>query len=432
MIEVDEVRALKKDPRIAAALAGFRRTDNFTNLLYLGRVWMIILLTIGGTVWFYLEGRLSMGLPWLANVPLTLVAVLIIGASQHQLAGAGHEATHGILFRSRLLNELASDWLCMFPLFSSTHSFRIYHMAHHHYVNDPERDPDFAMLAASGHWLEFPVPKRKFLLKIARQFLLVDLLRYTLTRFLFNSLGAGKKGLYTVDAGTIWPKVIGAGYFFSTWIAARQLRDDAPLLVLLLTTIGILVVSSGVILALPERHFEKTKIRPVYPHRWLVVSRMIFFTLLFLGIALVHRFTEIEAGPLFFLLWGVPLLTGFSLCMMLRQLVQHGNADRGWLTNTRVFLMHPLLRYAIFPFGMDYHTPHHMYASVPHYRLPKLHEFLLQFEGYRRHCVEVRNYLLPARGSEERPTVLDVLSREAANSGEIWIDDSVAPSGKDS
>lgn len=427
MSELEQVRALRKDRRIAAALGDYRRTDNLTNWFYIGRVWLIIGLTIGVTVWFYLDGRAWLGWAWWLNIPLTVAAVLVIGASQHQLAGAGHEATHGTLFRNRMLNELASDWLCMFPIFSSTHAFRMYHMAHHHYVNDPERDPDFAMLAASGHWLKFPVPKRTFLLKIAKQFLLLGLFRYALTRFFFNGMGAGKKGLYTVHPGTVWPKVIGATYFFSTWGAARFLRDSASLAVLPAALFGILALSGAAMLALPERHFEKAKIRPVYPLWWIAVSRMTFFTLLFLALALVYRFTGVEAGPLFALLWGVPLLTSFGLCMMLRQLVQHGNADRGWLTNSRVFLMKPFLRYAIFPFGMDYHTPHHMYASVPHYRLPKLHDFLLQFDAYRAHCVEVENYLLPERGAPARPTVLDVLSRENAPTAEIWIDESVAP-----
>lgn len=427
MSELDEVRALKKDGRIASALADYRRTDNLTNWYYLARVWLIIGMTLGLAVWFYLDGREWLGWPWLVNVPLTILVVLVIGASQHQLAGAGHEATHGTLFRNRMLNELASDWLCMFPVFSSTHSFRMYHMAHHHYVNDPEKDPDFAMLAASGHWMRFPVPKSKFLLKIAQQFLLLDLFRYTMTRFFFNSMGGGKTGLYTIDPGTAWPKVTGGLFFFSTWGASRFLRSHVSVWVLLGATLGILVFCSAVMLLLPQRHFEKAKIRPVYPLRWIGVSRMVFLTLLFLALALIYRYSGVEAGPLFALLWGLPLMTSFGLCMMLRQLVQHGNADRGWLTNTRVFLMNPVLRYAVFPFGMDYHTPHHMYASVPHYRLPKLHEFLLQFDAYRNHCVEVQNYVIPEGGPSPRPTVLDVLSQEGKNSEEIWIDESVAP-----
>ena len=76
--------------------------------------------------------------------------------------------------------------------------------------------------------------------------------------------------------------------------------------------------------------------------------------------------------------------------MILRQLVQHGNGDRGWLTNTRVFFVNPLINFAVFPLGQDYHLPHHLFASVPHYRLKELHEVLLQCAEYREQAVRWR------------------------------------------
>ena len=88
----------------------------------------------------------------------------------------------------------------------------------------------------------------------------------------------------------------------------------------------------------------------------------------------------------------VPVFTTFPLFMILRQWVQHGNADRGRYTNTRVFLAGPLVRYAVFPWGMDYHLPHHMIASVPHYNLKQLHEVLLRDPEYREKGVIVEGY----------------------------------------
>ncbi len=64
---------------------------------------------------------------------------------------------------------------------------------------------------------------------------------------------------------------------------------------------------------------------------------------------------------IYVLLWLVPLFTSFSFFMILRQLVQHGNGDRGKLTNTRTFLLAPLINFAVFPMGQDYHLPHHLY-----------------------------------------------------------------------
>ena len=78
-------------------------------------------------------------------------------------APVAHEASHYLLFRNRILNELVSDWLCLFPMWSSTHHYRLQHLAHHQFVNDPERDPDISQLQTSGHWLPFPLTRKQFL-----------------------------------------------------------------------------------------------------------------------------------------------------------------------------------------------------------------------------------------------------------------------------
>src|SRR5262245_38251828 len=112
------------DPRIKEKLQALRQTDNLTNVHYLLRTYLFIGLTIAGTLWFY-HLQASEGWSWWWNVPVTLVAIVLIGAGQHQLTGLSHEASHHILFRNRRLNDLASDWLCMFPLFSSTQHYRL-------------------------------------------------------------------------------------------------------------------------------------------------------------------------------------------------------------------------------------------------------------------------------------------------------------------
>ncbi len=105
--------------------------------------------------------------------------------------------------------------------------------------------------------------------------------------------------------------------------------------------------------------------------------------LLFWAIAWLSLTVTPWAAAFYLLLWALPIFTSFSFFMILRQLVQHGNGDRGWLTNTRVFFVNRLINYAVFPMGQDYHLPHHIFASVPHYRLRELHEFLLQCVEYR-------------------------------------------------
>jgi fatty acid desaturase len=78
---------------------------------------------------------------------------------------------------------------------------------------------------------------------------------------------------------------------------------------------------------------------------------------------------------------------------------------------------------------MDYHLPHHMYASVPHYRLAALHEFLLTKPDYADSCQVVDNYFIPRRGHPRNPTVLEVLGPGHERSGGERFLDAAMDSG---
>ncbi len=164
-------------PELKAALQQLRRTNNRTNWYYLLRTYLFLTLVIGGTVWFY-DYREEADLSFWWNIPVTLFAIVLIGAGQHQLSGLAHEGVHHILFRNRKLNDIASDLLTMFPLFSSIHHYRLQHLAHHQFVNDPERDPDISQLKTSGHWLPFPILKQAFIRTLLKQLWVPRLIRF--------------------------------------------------------------------------------------------------------------------------------------------------------------------------------------------------------------------------------------------------------------
>ncbi len=149
------------DPELKETLQRLRQSDNWTNFYYLLRTYLYFALVIGCTIAFYYL-RESWGLPFWLNVPVTIIAIILVGAGQHQLSGLAHEAVHHILFRNRYLNDLVSEWFCMYPLYSSTHHYRLQHLAHHQFVNDPVRDPDISQLQTSGHWLPFPLSRKAF------------------------------------------------------------------------------------------------------------------------------------------------------------------------------------------------------------------------------------------------------------------------------
>ncbi|MCS7046171.1 MAG: fatty acid desaturase [Gemmataceae bacterium] len=415
------------DPRIKEALQFLRQTDNVTNWWYLARTYLYFVVVIGGTLWFY-HVQASQGWHWAWNIPVTLLAITLVGAGQHQLTGLAHEAAHHILFRHRLWNDLASDLFCMFPMYSTTHHYRLQHIAHHQFVNDPDRDPDVSQLQSSGHWLNFPVSRSQFLSTLAKQLLWpVNLVRFMRIRATYNAMPTDKNPY--VKKGfkpSRLPTRIGIVYLLTLIaVLAALVYWQQPVLLAVVPLI-LWAAALAVFGWMPERYYHHTRIHPVISARTMTLLRVSYITALFVVLAWLSWYVTPWTPVFYVLLWIVPIFTSFSFFMMLRQIVQHGNGDRGWLTNTRVFFVHPFIRFAVFPMGQDYHLPHHTFASVPHYRLKQLHELLMQCAEYRNQVIEVEGYFFPYHRPPTKPTVLDVLGpRYHHRAEEIYIDNSV-------
>jgi fatty acid desaturase len=408
-------------------LQQLRRTDDWTNLYYLVRAYLYLAAVIGGTVWFY-HYQAGAGLSFWWNVPVTLLAIALVGAGQHQLTGLAHEAVHHTLLKNRHANDLVSDWFCMFPLFSSTHHYRLQHLAHHQFVNDPERDPDVAQLQTSGHWFPFPLSKREFLRRLLQGVSPLRLIRYIRVRALYSTLLVEQSPYTRKDWKPSKTAVrVGIAYIVGLiWLLTGLVTWGDPRLLAL----GGLVAWAGIFafyLLIPKRLYSRSRLHPVISTRVMTLGRITFISALFNALAWVTLLTGQWAALWFFLLWVAPLFTSFSFFMILRQLVQHGNGGRGWLTNTRVFFVQRMIRFSVFPIGQDYHLPHHLFSTVPHYRLKDLHEALLEYPEYREQAVIVEGYFLPPHRPPTHPTVLDVLGPEYAppKTEAAYIDDTV-------
>lgn len=415
-----------QDPRLKQKMQELRRTDNLTNLWFMLRTYLFLTAVIGSTIWFYYF-QADNGISFLWNIPVTLLAIVLIGAGQHQLTGLSHEAAHHILFKNRLLNDLASDWLCMFPLYSSTQHYRLQHLAHHQFVNDPLRDPDVSQLQTSGHWLDFPLAKGVFLKTLLKQLWIPNLIRYMRIRARYNAIPTDKNPYLKKGwKPSKLPVRVGIVYMLALiGLLTGLVRSEQPLLLTILPTacyVAVMIFYA----VIPEHLYHQSRIHPVISSRSMTLMRITYITTLFSGLAWISLLLDPWAVMYYFLLWLVPIFTSFSFFMILRQLVQHGNGDRGWLTNTRIFHVNKLINFAVFPLGQDYHLPHHLFASIPHYRLKQLHEALMQCEEYRTQATVVEGYFIPPTRPPQHPTVVDVLGPDYHHrAAEVYIDNEV-------
>jgi fatty acid desaturase len=413
-------------PELKQKLQQIRQCDNITNWYYLLRSWLFMAAVIGGTIYFALHYS-DWGLHWVWNIPVVIVAIVLIGAGQHQLTVLAHEASHHTLFRNRWLNELVSDWFCMFPMLSTTHHYRLHHLAHHQFVNDYERDPNVPQVMVNGHWTHFPMTRPQFWREFVKQLWPFNLIRYLRSQALSNAMPGTRSPYEKTGVDRKKMKIalrVGMIYVLSLSAALVGLviLHDSLWLALIPAVMYAAVISFFAVI--PDHCYSQYRVHPTYTMRVITLMRITFITLVQVAVAWLAFAYGRFVLYAFVLLWLVPMVTSFSLFMMLRQVVQHSNSDRGWLTNTRVFLVNLFVRDSILPYGQDIHLPHHMYATVPHFKLRELHEYMMQFPEYRAEAIVVRGAVLPRH--DDHPSILDVLGPDWARSdAAVHIDKSV-------
>jgi len=77
----------------------------------------------------------------------------------------------------------------------------------------------------------------------------------------------------------------------------------------------------------------------------------------------------------YLVLWILPLVTVVQALLRLRAIAEHGATTdfSSPLTAARTNVCPAWLGWLVFPHHVNYHIEHHLYASVPHYNLPRLH-----------------------------------------------------------
>jgi fatty acid desaturase len=326
------------------ALVPLMRADTLASVRAIAREYLCVASAVAAGAWVIAVGGAgTLSAPMIVALVIMLVAV--VAAVQHRMAALAHEASHFVLYRHPLVNELVSDLLLLFPMMALTQRYRAAHFGHHRFVNDPKRDPDWIRLA-SYEPMEFPIAKERFWM------------RYVL------------RGL--------WPPAI-LGYLLGRAKAAN----------------------------LTDTGGGAEPVRAVY--RASVAKRMRGAYWL----ALLSAVHATGGWSVFLLFWVVPLLTFYPLFMLLREIAHHANApDDGPLSNSRLFDVHPLLAWAVFPYGQDLHLTHHLFAMIPHSRIRRAHAILSRHRPYRESVVVCQGYFFRRRGTTG-PSVLELLSASA-------------------
>ena len=423
------LRSQPSEPRYTAAeIQTLKARDNRTNWRYLALNWTIIVATLALAIGVESAIAAAGYSPWWI-VPVAVVAIVVMGASQHQLGGAIHEGAHYQLFANRTLNEVASDWLAGFPIFTSTHHYRLHHMPHHQFVNDSARDPVLTQAGETDHWLDFPLTHVEMAKALARLLWIPHLVRYTIGRARYSALGMGNNP-YGDPTRPGHPSAQTVGLLFAGSVPAILLGMLAAGLsppVVMGTFFAMWGAAVAYYALIPDDWFASGRIDPVISHRVGNISRLSFMAIVYGTLTAIDLTGYNKAWGYYGLYWAVPLFTSFPVFMILREWLQHGNADRGRLTNTRVILTNPLFTYAVMPWGMDYHLPHHIMASVPHYRLKELHELLLRDPEYAEKGVVVEGLFGASDRQTGRPTAFGILHVDHApkQRSAVHVDDAV-------
>ena len=95
------------------------------------------------------------------NVLTFVLAVMLIGSRQLGLFILMHDGAHRCFSRDETRNMALSQWLCAYPVFADTRTYRRYHLQHHAHTQQ-EDDPDLVLSAP------FPITKASYRRKFLR------------------------------------------------------------------------------------------------------------------------------------------------------------------------------------------------------------------------------------------------------------------------
>jgi fatty acid desaturase len=98
--------------------------------------------------------------------------------------------------------------------------------------------------------------------------------------------------------------------------------------------------------------------------------------------------------------WLIPYVFVFLVFQRIRSIAEHFALMRTHeLSESRNVLASGLERFFLAPHNVGYHLDHHLFPSVPFYKLRQLHELLMQDSTYRTEAHQNTSYMLPSQRS---------------------------------
>lgn len=262
--------------------------------------------------WAVVAGAFALMALW-PNPLSFLLGLIVLASRQLAFAILQHEGAHGTLFKTRWFNEVFTDWTCARPIWQNLPKYRAHHLVHHTKTGT-ELDPDLSLHAG------FPTTRRS----LARKFLR-DVTGITGLKLLY--------GQWLMDAGII------------KWTVANDIQH------------------------LPQEGRSRldvwrTALGNMTP--MLVTNGLLFGVLAASG------------HPWLYGMWVLAYLTPLPLFVRIRSIAEHGCMEHSpdMFKNTRTTRAGWLARMTVAPARVNYHMEHHLMASVPFYRLPRMHALL--------------------------------------------------------
>jgi len=288
-----------------------------------------------GSTWAVIAGTFaSVAISWeylptWGKVLMIVTALAILAGRQLCLAILMHDASHNSLFKNKWVNDKVTDWLCAKPIWNDLHKYRAHHMRHHAKTSMLE-DPDLSLVAG------FPISKKSLLRKFTR-----DITGLTGIKFLAGRALMDMELLEWTVANDQRKIPLNGRTAFD--LAKRLLKNSS----------GAILTNAAIYYALKKTGHAKL-----------------------------------------FWLWPIAYITPFPLFIRIRSMAEHAGmqTSHNALTNTRTTQANWIARTLVAPLRVNFHQEHHLMASVPYFKLPKMHQLLRE-----------RGFI------EQPPTYLDVI-----------------------